>query len=277
MKNLLYSILAILILYYFLRRIFLAYIEKHKETLFEDTEPLSSQCKELGNKIENQKVYYDNYIKSLGLYKIHYCSSSVVSNASNNKIKYLLKYSDLENNMECLEKLEFCINFVKLHSEFTTKTKLLSSQILNKIPNISTLFISQKKLPFLICDINWKLHKLDVYSFQFYYSSPAGKSTMTYTIPISQNVMELLQSEISSKINKKGHSLSQRSTMTNDLREAIKKRDNYTCCICGNSVFNEPNLLLEVDHIIPISKGGKTEASNLQTLCWRCNRSKSNN
>ena len=78
------------------------------------------------------------------------------------------------------------------------------------------------------------------------------------------------------KVNKKGYSKTQRSAMTNDLREAIKKRDNYTCCICGNSVFNEPNLLLEVDHIISISKGGKTEASNLQTLCWRCNREKSN-
>ena len=46
--------------------------------------------------------------------------------------------------------------------------------------------------------------------------------------------------------------------MTQDLREAIKKRDNYTCCKCGNSVFKEPNLLLEVDHIIPVSKGGLT-------------------
>ena len=36
------------------------------------------------------------------------------------------------------------------------------------------------------------------------------------------------------------------------------------------------NLLLEVDHIIPISKGGKTEPDNLQTLCWKCNRTKSN-
>ena len=37
----------------------------------------------------------------------------------------------------------------------------------------------------------------------------------------------------------------------------------------------EPNLLLEIDHIIPVSKGGLTEESNLQTLCWKCNRSKS--
>ena len=34
------------------------------------------------------------------------------------------------------------------------------------------------------------------------------------------------------------------------------------------------NLLLEVDHIIPIIKGGLTKEDNLQTLCWKCNRSK---
>ena len=64
--------------------------------------------------------------------------------------------------------------------------------------------------------------------------------------------------------------------MTKELREKILKRDNYKCQICGLSRKQEPHLLLEVDHIIPISKGGKTVESNLQTLCWSCNRSKSN-
>ena len=62
--------------------------------------------------------------------------------------------------------------------------------------------------------------------------------------------------------------------MTPQLREEIKKRDNYMCCNCGNGTEIEPNLLLEIDHIIPISKGGKTKVNNLQTLCWKCNRSK---
>lgn len=64
--------------------------------------------------------------------------------------------------------------------------------------------------------------------------------------------------------------------MTTSLREKIKIRDNYTCCFCGNSVAKEPNLLLEIDHIIPISKNGSTTEDNLQTLCWKCNRSKGN-
>ena len=56
----------------------------------------------------------------------------------------------------------------------------------------------------------------------------------------------------------------------------IVKRDDFTCCNCGNSTYAEPNLLLEIDHIIPVSKGGRTVEDNLQTLCWKCNRSKSN-
>jgi hypothetical protein len=66
----------------------------------------------------------------------------------------------------------------------------------------------------------------------------------------------------------------ERNKMTNAVRERIKARDNYTCQKCGISLFDEPHLLLEVDHIIPIAKGGKTVDSNLQCLCWKCNRSK---
>lgn len=66
----------------------------------------------------------------------------------------------------------------------------------------------------------------------------------------------------------------QRALMTPRLRAFIKERDDYTCLMCKNTTEIEPNLLLEIDHIIPLSKGGITEEDNLQTLCWKCNRSK---
>ena len=68
----------------------------------------------------------------------------------------------------------------------------------------------------------------------------------------------------------------QRALMTSRLREHIKQRDHYTCRYCGASLAEEPHLLLEIDHIVPVSKGGMTTEDNLQTLCWKCNRSKSN-
>ena len=64
--------------------------------------------------------------------------------------------------------------------------------------------------------------------------------------------------------------------MTARLLGWIKDRERHTCQnpLCGLSVAMEPNLLLEVDHILPVSKGGLSEPENLQTLCWRCNRTK---
>jgi len=79
---------------------------------------------------------------------------------------------------------------------------------------------------------------------------------------------------LSSVIKFKKSVAGQRALMTSSLREKIKQRDKYTCKKCGLSVEVEPNLLLEIDHIIPLSKNGMTTEDNLQTLCWKCNRSK---
>lgn len=64
----------------------------------------------------------------------------------------------------------------------------------------------------------------------------------------------------------------QRKLMTRKLREKIMKRDNYTCQICGKYMPDEVGL--QIDHIIPVSRGGKTVESNLRVLCNKCNAKK---
>lgn len=59
------------------------------------------------------------------------------------------------------------------------------------------------------------------------------------------------------------------------LRFLVLSRDNFKCCVCGASPAKNPNVTLEVDHIVPWSKGGETTEDNLQTLCFDCNRGKS--
>jgi len=56
------------------------------------------------------------------------------------------------------------------------------------------------------------------------------------------------------------------------LRFKVLKRDKYKCRLCGKTV-NE-GAMLEVDHKIPKSKGGKNNLGNLWTLCFDCNRGK---
>lgn len=65
----------------------------------------------------------------------------------------------------------------------------------------------------------------------------------------------------------------ERAKVSNELRQEIFKRDGYTCVNCGSTEKES----LEIDHIMPISKGGKTEPGNLQTLCRNCNIRKENN
>lgn len=66
----------------------------------------------------------------------------------------------------------------------------------------------------------------------------------------------------------------ERSLLTPRLRYEILKRDGYRCKICGRTAKDD-HVKLEVDHIKPIAKGGKTTRENLQTLCAECNRGKS--
>lgn len=52
-------------------------------------------------------------------------------------------------------------------------------------------------------------------------------------------------------------------------RERIFLRDDYTCRYC-----NARGVGLECDHVVPVSRGGTHEDSNLATACFDCNRSK---
>lgn len=56
---------------------------------------------------------------------------------------------------------------------------------------------------------------------------------------------------------------------------AVLARDKWKCLSCGRST-QEHGVVLEVDHILPRSKGGSDDMSNLQTLCKKCNIGKSN-
>lgn len=66
-----------------------------------------------------------------------------------------------------------------------------------------------------------------------------------------------------------------RKPISSRLRYEILLRDGHRCVDCGASALEDPLVRLEVDHRVPVSKGGTNERENLQTLCWACNNGKS--
>lgn len=48
-------------------------------------------------------------------------------------------------------------------------------------------------------------------------------------------------------------------------------RDKFTCQYCGRS---SPEVILEIDHVLPVSKGGTDKDDNLVTACRECNKGK---
>lgn len=67
--------------------------------------------------------------------------------------------------------------------------------------------------------------------------------------------------------------VAERKTLSKKIRFEVLKRDKFTCQYCGKSA---PDVVLEIDHIKPVSKGGKNDIMNLVTSCKDCNRGKSN-
>ena len=66
-------------------------------------------------------------------------------------------------------------------------------------------------------------------------------------------------------------SFSQSRYISVTIKKIVFSRDGGVCQCCGGSQS------LEYDHITPFSCGGSsTDASNIQLLCMKCNRSKSN-
>lgn len=65
-----------------------------------------------------------------------------------------------------------------------------------------------------------------------------------------------------------------RRLFSDDERKMLYESSDKKCAICGNLILSLDDC--EIDHIIPFSKGGKTELSNAQIVHRICNREKSN-
>ena len=204
-------------------------------------------------------------------------SSAVFASAENSPLEYVVKnfYPDKKAYPEQIQKLYSLIEELETLRDakiILENYKVEYQQYLGDVPdyvmkNDEDGFYS--RLGFAVID-----ESVLTVEYKFSYTSGGGMAQRSFTVPMTEETIAELIKLLESKLTASAFAKEQRNLMTKKLRESIKERDHFTCCLCGNSIKKEPNLLLEIDHIIPVAKGGRTTTENLQTLCWRCNRSK---
>lgn len=223
---------------------------------------------ELNNntKFETYKTNY--YIK-------HYAKSK--RSLEKTKLDDLVMYN-IENNVDALAStVEIIKNNVEKYKEYEKKYEEVFNKENEENAISNTLFTLEKfkKIERRVVEKEKLKKKFDLLTVvEARYTSPKGNNSYCKKDNYDYNkVLEIYQKW---QGNKKFRisSLIERSKMSDSIRYDVLKRDNYKCRICGASA--EDGAKLHVDHIIPVSKGGKTELNNLQTLCERCNMGKSN-
>jgi hypothetical protein len=260
----------------------------------------TKNCNELNDHIEELKSTY-SYVRSINYGEsllqdtsrynmkrkkwqeggksswVHNCSSAIVKSANNQPFKYLCKYFDIKSDEEQLSKFEEVMNNFSAAEQGKSLLKSERDRIVfgidKDIPILISVFSGKRLIRELgFNDVDLSDLYFPVYIFQ--YVSAGGNSSSKCVIKLDVRNLEGLIAYLSTLVKFRNSIAGQRALMTSSLRERIKIRDGFACKICGLSSATEKNLLLEIDHVIPLSKGGITSEENLQTLCWKCNRSK---
>lgn len=218
----------------------------------------------------------DRNVAQYGPSNVHNCSLQVVRNAAADPLKYVMKYFDIKSTDEDLADVERVGESVSRLENAVENVKRREAGIVSSI-NPPAFILKYYSGEFMSqVGVNLSPVAVPYPEYAFEYVSAGGNSSQRTSVKLDSPTIDALIGVMSQKIRFSKSAAGQRALMTAKVRTFVKDRDRHTCQYCSVSVAQEPNLLLEVDHIMPLSRGGLSALDNLQTLCWRCNRSKSN-
>lgn len=195
--------------------------------------------------------------------------------------KDYLIYKLVSSQKKYKKLISLCINNRNLYDEYSQlipKVESLGRYDVNELPRFSKFlnFLEKK-----ICNKNILDPDLDILvNIELVLTNIKGnykrsKSQKFYINDLEEIIYDLNQKSGDFYLNRNiwdAICRVERGKVSNKMRFYIYKRDGYRCQICGRKTDD-----LEIDHIFPIAKGGKTTIDNLQTLCRRCNFKKSDN
>lgn len=218
---------------------------KQNFRIFNTTESYQKCC--------NSKQQFDNFNKD----------NYIMSIIDNNLDRYIKTIDDLKFNW-------------KKYTSYQSQFNSILNYSYDYKPITQKTFLNEfffRKLEIIECEKEKLKPSLELtIQLSVVYTSPQGRNFYSKSCRINSNNIEYYCNECIRSRQYKQSAKYQRSLMTDKLRYQVLNRDGHRCVICGASARD--GVKLHVDHIIPVSKGGKTEMSNLRTLCERCNLGK---
>ena len=202
---------------------------------------------------DNENFYNDISEQDYLIYQLQFISSKV-----NEQIKLMRYNSDLKF------KYQIDLKEIKNDQTYDKVPKGFILKLLNKIEEKAFDKLIQEPCTNYYVEVTLKLSKINGEVYR-------KKSMIFYSEDILQ-LIKRLNNKRGSFHNDRGIWEAicrvERGKVTNKMRFAVYQRDGYRCRYCHRG---ENKVTLEVDHIYPIAKGGKSTFENLQTLCHDCN------
>ena len=181
---------------------------------------------------------------------------------ANNNEKVRNTYNQLTQNRENMASFHSAIE--KAISVVTPESEIKASRIPSKDFYEIERILCDKLIDSVKDDVTIQINLL--------YYTP--KHRYKYSRAITTNYQGLTEAytEAAKREAKKTEAKMERAKLSDKLRYQVLLRDHRRCAICGRSA--KDGAVLHIDHIKPVSKGGKTEINNLRVLCDRCNLGK---
>ena len=241
-----------------------AYNEKYRIFVSENSVTLS-ELRELNNEYhfytikhfdmshsyDNENFYGDISCQDYLTYELVY-KQKEVSKALKDTLSNKINYEEYSKR----------VDEIKVFGVYTKDIEKLKIQKLRKTE--SKLFLQEKQRPQISFGISVTLSLTNIqgrYRTSKHREFDAGEIKTTITKLNQKQGKFYINRDIWDAICRV-----ERGKVTNKMRFFIYNRDHNRCRICGRRTND-----LEIDHIYPIAKGGKTTMGNLQTLCHRCN------
>ena len=203
---------------------------------------------------DNEKVYGDISCKDYLIYEL-----------VNHQKQVSVSLKDSLNNKNLYEQYMREVNNTLIYNQYDTLVKYKNINRLNRLEK--EIIEKNLKYPPTEFSINVHLRLTNINGFYI-----MSKHATFYSKDIKDIMTKLNQKRGSFYLNNdiwQSICRVERGKVTNKMRFAIYERDHYRCRECGRMTND-----LEIDHIIPIAKGGKSTFDNLQTLCHSCNYKK---